>query len=91
MSEVVVQMLPMLLLGGLIMGWTAEAVSSAGGYGLLPDMTLGLVGGTLAGAGLWAVVAGGVGMVAMLLAGGVGAALTIAAQRALWRSARPAA
>jgi len=88
MPEPLVQMLPMLLLGGLIIGWMAEATSRAGGYGLVPDMMVGLAGGTLAGAGVWTAVSHNGGMVTMLLIGCAGAALAIVGQRALWRSAR---
>jgi uncharacterized membrane protein YeaQ/YmgE (transglycosylase-associated protein family) len=90
MSELLIQMVPMLLLAGLGVGWAAETASRAGGYGLLPDMVAGVLGSLLAGAGLWA--AGyDAGMVTVLLAGGVGAALAVVAQRTLWRAARPVA
>lgn len=90
MSETLVQMMPMLVLGGLIAGWLAEAVSRAGGYGFVPDTVLGLVGSVLAGAVVWLVVSRDAGMTTMLLVGCVGAAVAIVAQRGLWRSARRA-
>ena len=32
MAEITVQMIPMLVLGGLVVGWLAEAVSRAWGF-----------------------------------------------------------
>jgi len=88
MSEYLVQMLPMLLLGGLISGWLTEALSRAGGYGLIPDMVLGLAGSVIMGAAMWLMVSRDAGMVTMLLVGCAGAALAIVAQRGLWPSGR---
>jgi uncharacterized membrane protein YeaQ/YmgE (transglycosylase-associated protein family) len=85
-SEIVVQMMPMLVLGGLIAGWLAETGWRAGGYGLIPDVVLGLAGSVLAGAFVWLVIWRDVGMTAMLLVGCAGAALAILAQRGVWRS-----
>jgi len=36
MSEILVQMVPLLVLGGLTAAWLAEAVLRAGGYGSFP-------------------------------------------------------
>ena len=87
MSEHIVQMGPMLVLSGLIAGWVAEAASRAGGYGFVFDLVLGCIGSVVGGAIVWALISSDLGMPAMLLIGCVGAALTIAAQRRLWRSA----
>jgi uncharacterized membrane protein YeaQ/YmgE (transglycosylase-associated protein family) len=87
MFEYTMQMGPMLVLSGLIAGWLAEATSRAGGYGFVFDMFLGLIGGVVGGAIVWALTSGDLGMLAMLLIGCGGAALAIAAQRGLWRSA----
>ena len=86
MSEILVQMLPMLVLAGLIAAWLAEAISRAGGYGFIPDMLLGLTGSMIAGAVLWAVTARDPAMTTMLLVGSAGAVLVVVGQRALWRS-----
>jgi uncharacterized membrane protein YeaQ/YmgE (transglycosylase-associated protein family) len=86
--EDIVRMGPMLILAGLIAGWTAEVVSRAKGYGFLPDMGLGLAGSLIAGWAAWLVVSGGAGMVVMFMVGFAGAALAIVAQRSVWRSAR---
>ena len=87
MSEHIVQMGPMLVLAGLIAGWVAEAASGAGGYGFVFDMLLGLIGSVVGGAIVWVLTSGDIGMLAMLLIGCGGAALVVAAQRRLWRSA----
>jgi uncharacterized membrane protein YeaQ/YmgE (transglycosylase-associated protein family) len=86
MSEYIVQIAPMLVLAGIATGWTAEALSRAGGYGFIHDMVLGLIGSVLAGATLWIVIANQAGMPMMFLVGCTGAILVIAAQRSLWRS-----
>jgi hypothetical protein len=88
MFEHVVQMGPMLVVAALLVGWMTEAVSGVGGYGLLHDMGLGLVGSVLVGGTVWVVVSGEAGMLAMFLIGCGGATLAIVAQRRLWRSAR---
>jgi uncharacterized membrane protein YeaQ/YmgE (transglycosylase-associated protein family) len=88
MFEDIVHMGPMLLLGGLMAGWLAEAVSRAGGYGFIPDMVLGLIGSVLAGLTVWVAIASQAGMATMFLIGCAGAALMIVAQRRFWRSAR---
>ena len=88
MSEILVQMVPLLVLGGLTAAWLAEAVLRAGGYGFIPDTLLGLTGSMFAGAAVWAVTARDPAMTTMFLVGSAGAALTIVAQRGLWRSAR---
>jgi uncharacterized membrane protein YeaQ/YmgE (transglycosylase-associated protein family) len=88
MAENVAQMLPMLVLAGLMAGWTVETVSRAGGHGLIPDMIVGVIGSVLAGGVVWAAVSHAPGMVAMFLIGCAGAGLAMLAQRRLWRSAR---
>jgi uncharacterized membrane protein YeaQ/YmgE (transglycosylase-associated protein family) len=88
MFEHVVQMIPMLVLAGLMSGWMAETLSRAGGYGFIPDMVLGLLGSVVAGA-VWIVVANSGGMLGMFLVGCAGAALAIVSQRSLWHSPRP--
>lgn len=88
MVEHVAQMGPMLILAGLAAGWMAEAVARARGYGLIPDMILGLVGSVAGGGIVWVVVSSDAGMVTMFLLGCAAAALMIIAQRIFWRSAR---
>ena len=86
--EEVARMGPLLVLAGLAVGWSTEAVSRAGGYGLIRDMGLGIGGSVLAGLTGRIVIPGDVGMVAMGLIGSAGVALVIAGQRSVWRSAR---
>ena len=87
MFEHIVQMGPMLVLAGLIAAWVAEAASRAGGYEFIFDMVFGLVGSVIGGAIVWVFVSSDIGMPVMLVIGCAGAALAIAAQRRLWRSA----
>jgi uncharacterized membrane protein YeaQ/YmgE (transglycosylase-associated protein family) len=87
MTEHLAHMGPMLILAGLAVGWMAEAVSRARGYGLLPDMMLGLIGSVVGGGILWFVLSGAAGMVTMFVIGCAAAALIIIAQRSFWRSA----
>ena len=87
MLEHIARMGPTLVVAGLLAGWMAEAVSRARGYGLIPDMMVGLVGSVVAGAGVRALDPGA-GMLATFAMGCVGAALAIVVQRALWRSTR---
>jgi uncharacterized membrane protein YeaQ/YmgE (transglycosylase-associated protein family) len=88
MAEHIAQMGPMLILAGLAVGWMAEAVSRARGYGLLPDMILGLVGSVVGGGLVWFLLSGDAGMITMFTIGCAAAALIIIAQRSFWRSAR---
>ena len=87
MLEHIAQMGPILVLAGLMAGWTAEAVSRAGGYGLVSDMVLGLIGSVLV-RGIASVVSREAGMLGMFVIGGAGAALAVVAQRSLWHSIR---
>jgi len=88
MAEYVAQMAPMLVLAGLMVGWTVETVSRAGGYGLIPDMAVGLIGSVLAGGIISVVVSHRPGMLGMFVIGCAGAGLAVVAQRGLWRSTR---
>jgi uncharacterized membrane protein YeaQ/YmgE (transglycosylase-associated protein family) len=88
MTEHIAQMGPMLILAGLVTGWMAEAVSRAGGYGLMTDLVLGLVGSVVGGTTVWVLVSTDAGMPGMFLIGCASAALAIVAQRGLWRSLR---
>lgn len=89
MTEDIIQMGPMLILAGLMAGWTAEATVRAGGYGFIADMVLGLVGSVVIGGAVRVLVSSGSGMATMFLIGCAGATLAIAAQRTAWRSFRP--
>jgi uncharacterized membrane protein YeaQ/YmgE (transglycosylase-associated protein family) len=88
MAEAVVQLAPMLILGGLIAGWLAEFSSRASGYGFVADVVLGLGGSLIVGTYVWLVIWRDASMTTMLLVGYVGAALAIMAQRGVWPSGR---
>jgi uncharacterized membrane protein YeaQ/YmgE (transglycosylase-associated protein family) len=70
---------------GLGAGWAAGALVEKGGYGLLGDLSLGLVGSTIA---VWIYQAVGLlacaGMSGALMAAFVGTAGALLAQRKLW-------
>lgn len=88
MTEYVAQMVPMLVLAGLMAGWMVETASRAGGYGLVSDMVVGVIGSVLVGGIIWVVVSHAPGMLGMFVIGCVGAGLAVVAQRSLWRSTR---
>ena len=91
MAEHITQMVPMLILAGILAGWMAEVVSRADGYGFMPDVALGLIGSLVGGAAVWFLVSRDAGMLEMWFIGMAGAAVVITAQRGLWRSLRPGA
>jgi uncharacterized membrane protein YeaQ/YmgE (transglycosylase-associated protein family) len=90
MNELIAFAAPMLVLAGLACGWTAEAVSPAGGFGLRGDLALGFAGSAALAVALhglnWF---GGLGLVATFLIGVIGAAGVLVAQRALWPNPSP--
>jgi uncharacterized membrane protein YeaQ/YmgE (transglycosylase-associated protein family) len=86
-SEYIAQMAPMWMTAGLMIAWLAHACWSAGGYGLLTDLAIGLVGGVAAGVLIRTALASDAGMLAMFAIGGAGAIVAIVAQRRLWRPA----
>ena len=74
---------------GVLAGWLAGFVMKGGGYGLVGDMVLGLVGSVVGG---WifptlGVSAGG-GIFPTVFVAFVGAVIVIIAQRKLWHTAR---
>lgn len=70
---------------GLLAGWLADFVMKGGGYGLVGDIALGVVGGIGGGVVLWMNgIAPGGPRVAMVGAALLGAALVIVVQRKLW-------
>jgi uncharacterized membrane protein YeaQ/YmgE (transglycosylase-associated protein family) len=71
---------------GLIAGWLAGKVMKGGGYGILIDTVLGMVGGVLGGwlfgmLGIWP----GGGIVGAIIVAFVGAVILVAISRALKR------
>lgn len=72
------------ILVGLIAGWLAGQVMKGGGYGIIVDVLLGLLGGIVGGwlfgsMGLWP----GGGMLGSILVSFVGAVILVAITRAL--------
>jgi uncharacterized membrane protein YeaQ/YmgE (transglycosylase-associated protein family) len=71
---------------GLIAGWLAGQVMKGGGYGVLIDIILGLLGGMLGGwifgrLGIWP----GGGMIGAIIVAFVGAVILVAITRVLKR------
>ena len=73
---------------GLLAGWLAGSVMTGGGYGLVGDMVLGLIGSVVWGWIFWALsVSAGGGLVPTVFAAFVGAVIVIVAQRKVWTHA----
>ena len=73
---------------GLLAGWLAGSVMEGGGYGLIGDMVLGLIGSVVGGWIFWALsVSAGGGLVPTVLVAFVGAVIVIVAQRKVWAHA----
>ena len=73
---------------GLFTGWVAGMVIEVGGYGLIGDLILGLVGSSAAGGALWALgVSPEAGKFVTAGVAFVGAALLIMAQRKVYAHA----
>ncbi len=75
----------MWVLVGLLAGWLAGFVMKGGGYGLIGDIVLGLVGSLL---GSWIFralgVSPGAGLFMAVVVAFIGAVLVIGAQREFW-------
>jgi uncharacterized membrane protein YeaQ/YmgE (transglycosylase-associated protein family) len=76
---------------GLLAGWLAGFAMKDGGYGLMGDMALGLVG-SMAGGWIFRALGMSVGggLFPTVLVAFVGAVIVIVAQRTLWHTARSA-
>ena len=78
----------MWVLVGLLAGWLAGFVMKGGGYGLMGDIALGLIGSLL---GSWIFralgVSAGAGLFMAVVVAFVGAVLVIGAQRMIWARA----
>ena len=74
---------------GVLAGWLTGFVMKDGGYGLVGDMVLGLVGGVVGGWIFRALgVSAGGGTFPTVFVAFVGAVIVIIAQRKLWHTAR---
>jgi uncharacterized membrane protein YeaQ/YmgE (transglycosylase-associated protein family) len=72
---------------GLIAGWLAGQVMKGGGYGVLMDIVLGLLGGIIGGwvfgsLGIWP----GAGLVGSIIVSFIGAVILVALTRMLKRA-----
>jgi uncharacterized membrane protein YeaQ/YmgE (transglycosylase-associated protein family) len=76
-----------LMIVGLIAGWLAGQVMKGGGYGVLADIVLGILGGIVGGwvFGILGVWPGG-GMVGSIIVAFVGAVMLVWISRALKRA-----
>jgi uncharacterized membrane protein YeaQ/YmgE (transglycosylase-associated protein family) len=73
---------------GLLAGWLAGIVMKDGGYGLIGDLGLGLVGSVVGGSIVRALgVFAGVGLFPTVFVAFVGAVIVIVAQRKVWAHA----
>lgn len=75
------------ILVGLIAGWLAGQVMKGGGYGILIDILLGLVGGVIGGwlFGALGIFPGG-GVLGSIIVSFVGAVILVALTRAIKRA-----
>jgi uncharacterized membrane protein YeaQ/YmgE (transglycosylase-associated protein family) len=75
------------LIVGLIAGWLAGVVMKGGGYGMLADIILGILGGVLGG---WIFsslgVGSGGGLIGGIIVAFIGAVILVAITRALKRA-----
>ena len=77
-----------MVLGGLLAGWRAGFVMRGGGYGLIGDLALGLVGSLLGSVSFRALgIAPGAGLFMAVVVAFLGAVLLIGAQRMIWARA----
>jgi uncharacterized membrane protein YeaQ/YmgE (transglycosylase-associated protein family) len=72
---------------GIVAGWLAGQIMGGGGYGLLGDLILGVIGAVVGGYlfGLLGIAAGG-GLIGSLITATVGAIVLIALLRLIKRS-----
>ena len=75
------------LIVGLIAGWLAGVVMKGGGYGMLADIVLGILGGILGG---WIFsklgIAAGAGLIGGIIVAFIGAVVLVAITRLLKRA-----
>ena len=73
---------------GLLAGWLAGIVMKDGGYGLIGDLGLGMVGSVVVGGIFWALgVSSGVGLFPTAYVAFAGAIIVLVAQRKVWAQA----
>jgi len=72
---------------GLMAGWLARIIIKGGGYGLIGDSSLGLIG-SIAGSVMFRglEISPGAGMFVLVVVAFVGAAIAIVVQRQFWHA-----
>ncbi|HEY7200638.1 MAG TPA: GlsB/YeaQ/YmgE family stress response membrane protein [Candidatus Dormibacteraeota bacterium] len=75
---------------GLIAGWLAGVVMKGGGYGLVGDLIVGLVGALLGGFLASFFISGSVGLIGSIIVAFIGAVVLIAILRAVTGGRSPA-
>jgi uncharacterized membrane protein YeaQ/YmgE (transglycosylase-associated protein family) len=73
---------------GLLAGWLAGFAMKGGGYGLVGDLVLGLVGSVVGGWLFHLGLSTGRGMFSTVVVAFIGAVIVIVAQRTLWSAPR---
>ena len=82
------EMFAMWVLVGALAGWLAGFLMRGGGYGLIGDIALGLVGSLLGSVIFRALgVSAGAGLFMAVVVAFIGAVLVIGAQRMIWAHA----
>ena len=76
------------LVVGLISGWLAGSFMKGGGYGIIGDIIVGLIGAFIGGFVVGFFVDGNAGLIGSIVVSFIGACLSIAAVRAI--SGKPA-
>jgi uncharacterized membrane protein YeaQ/YmgE (transglycosylase-associated protein family) len=75
---------------GLIAGWLAGQVMKGGGYGIIGDLVIGLIGALLGGFLVGFFIQGSVGLIGSIIVAFVGAVVLVAIVRALSGGRSPA-
>ena len=75
------------LVVGLLAGGLAWIVMKDGGYGLIGDLVLGIVGSVVVGGIFWALGVSGVGLFPTAYVAFAGAIIVLVAQRKVWAHA----
>jgi len=75
---------------GLIAGWLAGQVMKGGGYGLIGDLVIGLIGALIGGFLVGFFIQGSVGLIGSIIVAFVGAVVLVAIVRALSGGRSPA-
>jgi uncharacterized membrane protein YeaQ/YmgE (transglycosylase-associated protein family) len=75
---------------GLIAGWLAGQVMKGGGYGIIGDLIIGLIGALIGGFLVGLFIQGSVGLIGSIIVAFIGAVVLVAIVRALTGGRSPA-